>query len=55
MIPTFNRAEFLDQCLASIFAQTYRPLEVLVIDDHSQDQTDKVMSKWAEQAKKTQG
>lgn len=55
VIPTFNRAEFLDQCLASIFAQTYRPLEVLVIDDHSQDQTDKVMSKWAEQAKKTQG
>jgi glycosyltransferase involved in cell wall biosynthesis/GT2 family glycosyltransferase len=55
VIPTFNRAEFLDQCLESVFAQTYRPLEVLVMDDHSQDQTEAVMAKWAEQAERTQG
>lgn len=50
VIPTYNRAELLDQCLKSVFAQTYRPLEVIVIDDHSSDSTPQVIAKWAKQA-----
>ena len=39
IIPTFNRSEFLEETILSIFDQTYRPIEVIVIDDGSNDDT----------------
>ena len=39
IVPTFNRAGFLPGAIASILDQTYRPLEVLLIDDGSTDET----------------
>ncbi len=39
MIPVWNGARFLDQAVASIRAQQYAPLEILVIDDGSTDET----------------
>lgn len=39
VVPTFNRAYCLERTLASALAQTYRAVEVLVIDDGSTDQT----------------
>jgi glycosyltransferase involved in cell wall biosynthesis len=35
VIPYYNRARFIDDCLASVFAQTRAPDEVLVVDDAS--------------------
>jgi GT2 family glycosyltransferase len=35
VIPTYNRTDLLAECLASIAAQTFRDLRVLVIDDAS--------------------
>ena len=35
IIPVHNAAKYLDECLLSILAQTYRPLEVSVYDDLS--------------------
>lgn len=40
IIPTYNRSEFLVECIKSIFEQTYRPLEVLVVDDGSIDDSE---------------
>jgi len=37
IVPCFNGARFLQECLASVFAQTHRPLEVIVVDDGSTD------------------
>jgi glycosyltransferase involved in cell wall biosynthesis len=39
IIPTKNAATFLENCLKSIARQTYGPLEVLVIDSGSTDNT----------------
>jgi glycosyltransferase involved in cell wall biosynthesis len=39
IIPVYNEAEHIGQCLASIFAQTYTDIEVLVVDDGSTDAT----------------
>ena len=39
IIPTYNRASTLARALDSVFAQTERPLEVIVIDDGSEDET----------------
>ncbi|WP_310993587.1 glycosyltransferase family 2 protein [Aequorivita marina] len=46
IIPTYNRAEFITKSLDSVWAQTYRPIEVLVIDDGSTDNTKDVVEQW---------
>jgi glycosyltransferase involved in cell wall biosynthesis len=39
VIPAFNAELFLPRCLKSVFAQTLKPVEVIVVDDGSTDQT----------------
>ena len=39
VIPTHNRAELLSEAIASVLAQTYGEVEILIIDDGSQDGT----------------
>jgi glycosyltransferase involved in cell wall biosynthesis len=39
LVPTYNRAQFLPQCLAGLFAQTLEPFEIIVVDDGSTDGT----------------
>lgn len=39
VIPTFNRGDLLPQTLDSVFAQTLKPAEVIVVDDGSTDGT----------------
>src|SRR3954447_5247745 len=39
IIPTYNRARFLPRALRSVAEQTYRPIECIVIDDGSKDNT----------------
>jgi glycosyltransferase involved in cell wall biosynthesis len=38
-IPTYNRRDYLRQTLESVYAQTYRDFEVVVVDDGSTDGT----------------
>jgi GT2 family glycosyltransferase/glycosyltransferase involved in cell wall biosynthesis len=45
VIPTFNKAEYLYQCLESILAYTQVPFEVVVVDDCSQDQTPELLAR----------
>ncbi len=47
IIPTYNRALHITQALDSVWTQTYRPLEVVVVDDGSTDQTQAVVKEWA--------
>ena len=39
IIPTYNRYEFLKRALNSVYAQTFLPSEVIVVDDGSTDNT----------------
>ena len=39
VIPAFNAGRTIDRALASVFAQNYQPLEIIVIDDGSTDDT----------------
>ena len=43
VIPTYNSGASIEACLASIAGQTYKNLEVIVIDNNSNDQTHEVV------------
>jgi glycosyltransferase involved in cell wall biosynthesis len=38
-IPTYNGGQFIREAMNSAISQTYRPLEIVVSDDNSQDET----------------
>src|SRR5689334_11510109 len=44
IIPTFNRVRCLARAIDSALTQSYRDLEVIVIDDGSTDQTPELMA-----------
>ncbi|MDP3979966.1 MAG: glycosyltransferase [Chlamydiota bacterium] len=46
IIPTYNRAYCLTEALESIYAQTLRPHEIIVVDDGSEDETPLVCSRY---------
>ncbi len=49
LIPTFNRAGYLQEALASACAQTYPHLEIIVLDDASFDDTPVVVRRFQAQ------
>ena len=44
IIPTYNRCQFIGETVDSVLAQTYRDLEVIVVDDGSTDDTGKFLT-----------
>ena len=49
IIPVFNRAAMLREAVASVLAQTYRPVEIVIVDDGSTDDTPHVAETLASQ------
>src|ERR1035441_7496265 len=47
VIPAYNEERYLDACLKSVQAQTIQPLEVLVVNNNSNDKTAQVASKYS--------
>lgn len=43
IIPTFNRAQEVDRALQSVFKQSFKPHEIIVVDDGSTDETAKLI------------
>ncbi|SIS96763.1 Glycosyltransferase involved in cell wall bisynthesis [Chryseobacterium ureilyticum] len=48
IIPCYNQAQYLDECLLSVFNQTYSNWECIIVDDDSPDNTKEVVEKWIE-------
>ena len=49
IIPVHNGEPYLREALDSVFAQTYRPIEVIVVDDGSTDNTERTVAEYDRQ------
>ncbi|MGN0230899.1 MAG: glycosyltransferase family 2 protein [Muribaculaceae bacterium] len=47
IIPCYNTADTLEQCLKSVAAQTYAEIEVIIVDDGSSDASPRICDRWA--------
>ncbi len=48
VIPVYNREESLQKTLESIKKQTYKNYEIIIVDDHSEDNSAKIAKKYTE-------
>ena len=48
IVPCYNQAEYLDECLQSVLDQTYADWECIIINDGSPDKTEEVAKTWLE-------
>lgn len=48
IVPVYKVEKYLDECVASIVAQTHQNLEIILVDDGSPDQCPVMCERWAE-------
>ena len=46
IIPNYNKAKYLNQCLDSILSQTYKNWKIYLVDDNSHDDSTKILKKY---------
>lgn len=47
IIPIYNVEHYLERCISSVAAQSYRNLEILLVDDGSTDSSGRICDEWA--------
>ena len=47
IVPAYNAARYIRQALESVCTQTYRDIEVIVVDDGSRDETPAIVEEFA--------
>ena len=48
IVPIYNKEKYLEKCLDSILGQTYRDLEIILVDDGSTDNSLAICQRYAE-------
>ena len=51
ILPNYNSAKFLEQTLTSIFMQKYKNWKLIIVDDHSDKKTKKILKKYSKNKK----
>ena len=51
VIPCYNAALFIEDCLNGLLFQTYKKMEVIIVNDASTDHTQQLVEKWVENTK----
>lgn len=52
IVPIYKVEEYLDRCVESIINQTYKNLEIILVDDGSPDNCPKMCDEWAKKDKR---
>jgi glycosyltransferase involved in cell wall biosynthesis len=48
IIPTYNRARTIERAVNSVLGQSWQPMEVIVVDDGSTDQTNDILARYGD-------
>ena len=48
IVPMYNHARYIQQCLDSVYNEDYPNIELIIIDDGSNDESVEVAKKWRE-------
>ena len=48
IVPVYNVEVYLDKCVKSIVNQSYRDLEIILVDDGSLDRSSELCDMWAQ-------
>ena len=48
IIPIYKVEQYLDECVESIINQTYKNLEIILVDDGSPDGCSQMCDEWAD-------
>lgn len=48
IVPCYNQAQYLDECLQSVLDQTFQDWECIIVNDGSSDNTEELAKKWVE-------
>ena len=54
IVPVYNVAPYLRQCLDSLIGQTYRDLEIICVNDGSVDESPAILAEYAERDERIQ-
>lgn len=46
IIPVYNKEKYLDKCIKSAVNQDYKNIEIIIINDGSEDNSEQIISKW---------
>ena len=49
IVPIYNVEQYLDKCIESLVNQTYRNLEIILVDDGTKDKSGEIADLWATQ------
>lgn len=49
VVPVYNSATWLDQCVKSLLHQTYKKIEIILVDDESTDESGKICDYYSKQ------
>lgn len=47
VVPVYNVGKLVDRCIESLVNQSYRDIEIILVDDGSTDESGKICEKWA--------
>jgi glycosyltransferase involved in cell wall biosynthesis len=46
IVPCYNQEDYIDECLESVYKQTYPHWECVIVNDGSTDESEKIIKKW---------
>lgn len=52
IIPCYNQAQYLEECLNSVINQTYQDWECIIVNDGSTDNTEEIANNWVNKSNK---